>query len=702
MIRGRNFVSDLRRVTLYIMNITDVLSLIAAFIISYIIKFKLLPNEAADQPVTAIYIVLLLSVIVSYLIVNILFLYNDNYMERNSRKEMLASLKMVVYVTVFVIIFLFMFKISSRYSRALIIGFFLLAFLIDYAARVIVKKYIFPKYKSGNMSEKMVVIAPLKDIEETVKKLDNPMNWRSKITALVVTDKDMKGTSLYGVPVISNIKEMYYDIAQAEADSVFVVLDKDGDGAFDCVPGLQELGKTVHVKINEFYLNDTNKVVDKMGDYAVVSYLPNVQIRNRRIFIKRTIDILIAIILLPLYIIVSIIVGIFIVLESPGKILNARVRVGKNGRRFYQYRFRCLRMDADTRIAEGKSPYMIIGKFLSKLHLDGFPMIINVLYGDLSFVGPNSPTLNDFMRYSAQQRRNMCVTTGIVGCWSCESDKETIIAEEQDYIEHWNLLQDFKIVLEMIVRYITFHSKRKCTEGTVREEMEQIAEYRQFKRPLHYDSDKYVRKYTAGDYVYLFVKRAVDIVVSAAALIVLSPVLLIIAILVIADDGGNPFYGHIRIGKNGRRITVYKFRSMRKDAGDLNKLLTPAQLEQYQKEFKIDNDPRITRVGSFLRKTSLDELPQLLNILKGDISIVGPRPIVEKETKIYGDDIAKFLSVKPGLTGYWQAYARNNATYSSGERQRMEMYYVDNQSVWLDIKIVFKTVESVIKREGAQ
>ena len=211
-----------------------------------------------------------------------------------------------------------------------------------------------------------------------------------------------------------------------------------------------------------------------------------------------------------------------------------------------------------------------------------------------------------------------------------------------------------------------------------------------------------MRKYTAGDYVYLFVKRAVDIVVSAAALIVLSPVLLIIAILVIADDGGNPFYGHIRIGKNGRRITVYKFRSMRKDAGDLNKLLTPAQLEQYQKEFKIDNDPRITRVGSFLRKTSLDELPQLLNILKGDISIVGPRPIVERETKIYGDDIAKFLSVKPGLTGYWQAYARNNATYSSGERQRMEMYYVDNQSVWLDIKIVFKTVESVIKREGAQ
>ena len=125
-------------------------------------------------------------------------------------------------------------------------------------------------------------------------------------------------------------------------------------------------------------------------------------------------------------------------------------------------------------------------------------------------------------------------------------------------------------------------------------------------------------------------------------------------------------------------------------------------MEQYRTEFKIDNDPRITKIGNVLRKLSLDELPQLFNILKGDISIVGPRPIVEKETQIYGKDVEKLLSVKPGLTGYWQAYARNNATYESGERQKMEMYYVDNNSLWLDIKILFKTVISVLKKEGAQ
>ena len=202
--------------------------------------------------------------------------------------------------------------------------------------------------------------------------------------------------------------------------------------------------------------------------------------------------------------------------------------------------------------------------------------------------------------------------------------------------------------------------------------------------------------------VYHFIKRAIDIVCSALGILVLLPVFLIVGFLVKWEDGGKVFYGHLRVGQNGKKIRVYKFRSMKMNVGNLEKLLTPEQLEQYKKEFKIDNDPRITRIGNFIRKTSIDELPQLLNILTGDISIVGPRPIVEKETEIYGDDIAKLLSVKPGLTGYWQAYARNNATYESGERQKMEMYYVDNNSLWLDIKILFKTVESVLKKEGAQ
>lgn len=142
---------------------------------------------------------------------------------------------------------------------------------------------------------------------------------------------------------------------------------------------------------------------------------------------------------------------------------------------------------------------------------------------------------------------------------------------------------------------------------------------------------------------------------------------------------------------------------MKLNADKLEDMLTPEQLEEYKKEFKINNDPRITKIGKFLRKTSLDELPQLFNILKGELSVIGPRPVVAEELEMYGEsERAKFLSVKPGLTGYWQAYARNNATYESGERQRMELYYVDHACIWFDIKILLKTVISVFTRNGAK
>ena len=202
---------------------------------------------------------------------------------------------------------------------------------------------------------------------------------------------------------------------------------------------------------------------------------------------------------------------------------------------------------------------------------------------------------------------------------------------------------------------------------------------------------------------YKAIKRLFDIVSSLCMVLILSPVFVLIAILVKAEDGGNVFYKHQRIGMNGKKIGIYKFRSMKLNADKLEDMLTPEQLEEYQREFKIDNDPRITKVGDFLRRSSLDELPQLINIIEGDLSVIGPRPVIEQELSRYGGmDREKFLSIKPGLTGYWQAYARNNATYESGERQKMELYYVDNAFIWLDIKILFRTVYSVLKRDGAK
>lgn len=206
-----------------------------------------------------------------------------------------------------------------------------------------------------------------------------------------------------------------------------------------------------------------------------------------------------------------------------------------------------------------------------------------------------------------------------------------------------------------------------------------------------------------GSGIYKFVKRAFDFIAALAAIVAISPLLLIISAIVYMGDPGPVIYGQVRIGKNGKAFKMWKFRSMYKNADKMIDQLTDEQRQQYITEFKIDNDPRITPVGNFLRKTSLDELPQLFNVLCNDMSLVGPRPLIESEIQTYyADMFDTLLSVKPGVTGYWQAYARNNATYQSGQRQQMEMYYVNHASIMLDIKILFRTVVSVIRKDGAK
>lgn len=200
--------------------------------------------------------------------------------------------------------------------------------------------------------------------------------------------------------------------------------------------------------------------------------------------------------------------------------------------------------------------------------------------------------------------------------------------------------------------------------------------------------------------IYRIVKRSFDIVSSAIGLLILWPVFLIIAVAIKINSKGPVFFAHKRFGENGKNIKMYKFRSMYNNAEDMIKDFTPEQMEEWKENYKLENDPRVTKVGNFLRKTSLDELPQLFNILKGDLSVIGPRPVIGEELEKYGANKEKFLSVQPGLTGYWAANGRSDTTYD--ERMEMELYYIDNMSLSLDIKIFLKTIITVLKREGAK
>lgn len=202
--------------------------------------------------------------------------------------------------------------------------------------------------------------------------------------------------------------------------------------------------------------------------------------------------------------------------------------------------------------------------------------------------------------------------------------------------------------------------------------------------------------------IYKLVKRCADVALSLIALVVLSPVFLITAIAVKLEDGGPVIHKRYCVGADKSRYIMYKFRSMQVDADNLEKLLGPEQLEEYKKECKLIDDPRITKVGKVIRRFSIDELPQLWSVLKGDMSLVGPRPIVEFEMAFWGKDIDKVLSVTPGITGYWQINGRSDATYESGKRQELEMYYVNHWNLKLDIQILFGTVKAVFGGRGAR
>lgn len=200
--------------------------------------------------------------------------------------------------------------------------------------------------------------------------------------------------------------------------------------------------------------------------------------------------------------------------------------------------------------------------------------------------------------------------------------------------------------------------------------------------------------------IYRIMKRCFDVVVSALMLVLLSPVFLMVALLIHHEDHGPALYRHRRIGKGGQPFDCLKFRSMRIDSAEMMIRFTPEQRAEFAKYHKLKDDPRITRIGNFLRNSSLDELPQLWNILIGQMSFVGPRPITEVELEQYGPkQREKYESVLPGLTGMWQASGRNNLTFK--QRMYYDAYYVDHQSIWLDIKILFKTFSAVLNGEGA-
>lgn len=345
--------------------------------------------------------------------------------------------------------------------------------------------------------------------------------------------------------------------------------------------------------------------------------------------------------------------------ESP--VFYFQKRIGKNGKIFKMY------------------------KFGSKSIISNFPQFINVFKGEMSLVGPRP-----YMHYEKEKMGKYYdiiskSKPGLTGVYQISGKSSITFNERLDMDLRYIFDRTFKMDLKIIMITLLVTPKYR-----VREYFDEYVEEKDF-------FDIALRKLT------LAFKRVMDVFASIIGLLLLAILTPIVWIgNRMCKDKGPIFYSHKRIGKDGKYFEMYKFRSMVVGADDILQEYL-ANNEEIRKEFeetrKLQNDPRITKFGTFLRKTSLDEFPQFINVLKGDMTLIGPRAVVDDEIEKFGDKKENVLSVKPGITGYWAANGRSNTSYE--ERVEMENYYVDNMSILLDIKIIFKTIYSVIKREGA-
>ncbi|BFK82363.1 sugar transferase [Clostridium baratii] len=207
------------------------------------------------------------------------------------------------------------------------------------------------------------------------------------------------------------------------------------------------------------------------------------------------------------------------------------------------------------------------------------------------------------------------------------------------------------------------------------------------------------RAYNNESIIYIFLKRLIDLLGSVIGLIVLSPIILIVSLLIKFESKGPVIFSQDRMGKDGKVFKMYKFRSMVVNAEELKEKLKE-QNEMSGPMFKMKEDPRVTKVGKFIRKTSIDELPQLINILKGDMSLVGPRPSLPKEVEQFEDWMMERLEVKPGLTCYWQVSGRNNIDFE--DWMKLDIKYIRERNTLTDIKLIFKTVFVLFGDENAR
>jgi lipopolysaccharide/colanic/teichoic acid biosynthesis glycosyltransferase len=428
---------------------------------------------------------------------------------------------------------------------------------------------------------------------------------------------------------------------------------------------------------------------------------------------SRLIELIVALAIMIVFFPLFLLISLLVKLSSPGPILVKERRAGKalpgtNGASirdipaFYMYRFRTVYAFDQTiaRLVDKKN-ITSIGYFLQKTSLDEIPQFINVLRGEMSLIGPRPIRYKDLEKgYNPAYFKRFTVNPGIIGWWQVTRGHLGTLGEmyEADlyYIENRSAWLNIRIFL------MTFQAllKRSRVEHWLNQSLDSL------------------RESTA----YNFAKRILDIVIAVVVLFFTLPLMLLIALLIRLDSPGPVLFSQMRAGKRvfvfsgnapllvATSFRIYKFRTMYHNQ-NMNDAIHKQWVSDWvsgklgngqdpQKVVKPNKDPRVTRVGRFLRATSLDELPQLFNVIKGDMSIVGPRPVPIYETEAYQDEHMHRLDAVPGITGWWQVNLRGRGTLD--QMVELDLEYIQKRSLWMDIKIMFLTIPAVIVGRGAK
>lgn len=375
--------------------------------------------------------------------------------------------------------------------------------------------------------------------------------------------------------------------------------------------------------------------------------------------------------------IIGALIGIMILIPISIYVFIERIKANEKDPLFY----------TQKRIGKNGNIFRLY-KLNTKAPMSEFPQFINVLLGQMTLVGPRPYTTKEINKMGNYYNVIIKSKPGLTGVYQISGKRRITFEERLDldlqYLFNASLKLNFKILL--ITLLIT--SRRDRTEL-----YEQVIYSMPQETVSHY----------IGIKITELIKRIVDIIGGIVGIIVLIPITIVLAIInFFSKEKGKLFYVQERIGKNGKLFKLYKFRTMVPNADEkLNKILEKDEdaRKEYKVNKKLKNDPRITRHGNFLRKSSIDELPQIINVLKGEMSLVGPRPYLLREKADMGEYYDTIIESKPGITGLWQVSGRSNTTFK--ERMEFDVEYNEKKSILLDIQILFKTALQVIKRDGA-